>query len=49
MAYYKMHGNWSLTIWSGSMWIPSIEDVKYLLENGSLRYLGEYNPILEKK
>ena len=27
----------------------TLEDVKYLLENGSLRYLGEYNPILEKK
>ncbi len=27
----------------------TLEDVKKLLENGSLRYLGEYNPILEKK
>ena len=101
VPYYKMYGNWQLTIFSGRRKIPRIkviawrsaglnvrignillgtnerrefflqnvdlfeslvnvadfimatcstlEDVKKLLENGSLRYLGEYNPILEKK
>lgn len=27
----------------------TLEDVRKLLESGSLNYLGEYNPILEKK
>ena len=101
MAYYKMHGNWALTIFSGRREIPKInvvawrssgltvrvgnillgtserrdfflrnvglfeslaeaadfimatcstlEDVRKLLESGSLRYLGEYQKILEKK
>lgn len=101
MAYYKVYGKWSLTVFSGRREIPRInvvawrssglnvrvgnillgtserrefflqnvdlfeelvhaattimatcstlEDVKNLLESGSLNYLGEYNPILEKK
>ncbi len=101
VPYYKMYGNWSLTIFSGRREIPRIrvhayyssdiyvrvgnillgtkeyrefflqnvdlfeslvsaadfimatcstlEDVKRLLKNGSLRYLGQYQPILEKK